>query len=218
MNNNFVYVDNIYRSRLTLLDILEERGYEVSKYRKFSPAEAAAVPLTAFQSLGFKVSKKGDETKTCEVRYASVISRQKLDTYFDEIEDDDAENMEVVVMLGIDTVPDVYHASALKEYMKLKDGSDKERRKLRVSFFSINMLVINPMKHVLVPKHEIVPSEYHKELLESLYITSKSKMPEIKFHVDPIARCIGAVPGDIVKITRPSQSAGESIIYRVCAP
>jgi DNA-directed RNA polymerase subunit H (RpoH/RPB5) len=218
MNNNFVYVDNIYRSRLTLLDILEERGYDVAKYRKFSPAEAAAVPLTAFQSLGFKVSKKGDETKTCDVRYASVISRQKLDTFFDEIDDDDTENMEVIVMLGIDTVPDIYHAAALKEYMRLKDGSDKERRKLRVSFFSINMLVINPTKHVLVPKHEIVPSEYHKELLESLYITSKAKMPEIKFHTDPIARCIGAVPGDIVKITRPSQSAGESIIYRVCAP
>ena len=40
----------------------------------------------------------------------------------------------------------------------------------------------------------------------------------IKFHVDPIARCIGAVPGDIIKITRPSASAGEAIIYRVCAP
>jgi DNA-directed RNA polymerase subunit H (RpoH/RPB5) len=80
------------------------------------------------------------------------------------------------------------------------------------------MLVINPLKHVLVPKHQIVAPEFHKELLDSLYITSKSKMPEIKFHVDPIARCIGAVPGDIIKITRSSESAGESIIYRVCAP
>jgi len=74
------------------------------------------------------------------------------------------------------------------------------------------------MKHVLVPKHELLPQEEHKELMDSMYITSKSKFPEIKFHIDPIARCIGAVPGDIVKITRPSSSAGESIIYRVCAP
>jgi DNA-directed RNA polymerase subunit H (RpoH/RPB5) len=216
MNNNFVYVDNLYRSRLTLLDILEERGYDVTKYRKFSPAEAAAVPRTAFQSLSFKVSKKSDETKICDVRYAS-ISRQKLDTFFDDIDDDDTENVEVIVMID-DPIMDAHHVAALKQYMKLKDGGEKERRKLRVSFFSIPMMVINPMRHVLVPKHEIVPSEYHKELLESLYITSKSKMPEIKFHVDPIARCIGAVPGDIVKITRPSQSAGESILYRVCAP
>jgi DNA-directed RNA polymerase subunit H len=74
------------------------------------------------------------------------------------------------------------------------------------------------LKHILVPKHEIVPQDQHKELLESMYITSKAKMPEIKFHMDPIARCIGAVPGDIIKITRYSQSSGEAIIYRVCAP
>ncbi len=215
MNDNFVFIDNVYRSRLTLLDILEERGYNVEKYRKFSPAEATAA-ATAFPSLSFKVSKKDDETKVCDVRYAN-ISRQKLDTFFDDIEDDDTENTEVVVMM-MNPVTDAHHVIALKQYMKMKESGERERRKLRVSFFSIETLVINPMKHVLVPKHQIVDSEYHKELMESLYITSKSKFPEIKFHIDPIARCIGAVPGDIVKITRPSASAGESIIYRVCAP
>ena len=62
------------------------------------------------------------------------------------------------------------------------------------------------------------PASAVKELLEKIYVTSKSKLPEIKFHIDPIARCIGAVPGDIIKITRPSASSGEAIIYRVCAP
>jgi DNA-directed RNA polymerase subunit H (RpoH/RPB5) len=215
MNDNFVFIDNVYRSRMTLLDILEERGYNVEKYRKFSPAEATAA-ATAFPSLSFKVSKKDDETKVCDVRYAN-ISRQKLDTFFDDIDDDDTENTEVIVMMS-GPITDAHHVVALKQYTKMKESGEKERRKLRVSFFSIEMLVINPMKHVLVPKHQIVDPVYHKELMESLYITSKSKFPEIKFHIDPIARCIGAVPGDIVKITRPSSSAGEAIIYRVCAP
>lgn len=216
MNDNFVFIDNVYRSRLTLLDILEERGYNVEKYRKFSPAEAA-VAATSFPSLSFKVSKKDDETKVCDVRYAN-ISRQKLDTFFDDIDDDDSENTEVIVMM-MNPVADAHHVVALKQYMKMKEsGGNKERRKLRVSFFSIEMIVINPMKHVLVPKHQIVDPSYHKELMDSLHITSKSKFPEIKFHIDPIARCIGAVPGDIIKITRPSASAGESTIYRVCAP
>ena len=216
MNDNFVFIDNVYRSRMTLLDILEERGYDVSKYRKFSPAEATAA-ATALTSLSFKVSKKDDENKICDVRYASV-TRQKLETFFDDIDDDDTENIEVIVMTPYTSVSDAMHSEALKQYMKMKESGEKERRKLRVSFFSIEMLVINPLRHILVPKHQIVAPEFHKELLDSLYITSKSKMPEIKFHVDPIARCIGAVPGDIVKITRSSESAGESIIYRVCAP
>ncbi len=215
MNDNFIFIDNVYRSRQTLLDILEDRGYNVEKYRKFSPAEATAA-ATAFPSLSFKVSKKDDESKICDVRYAN-ISRQKLDTFFNDIDDADTENTEVIVMM-MGPVSDAHHVVALKQYMKLKESGEKERRKLRVSFFSIEMIVINPMKHVLVPKHQIVPPEAHAELMNSLYITVKTKLPEIKFHVDPIARCIGAVPGDIVKITRPSSSAGESIMYRLCAP
>lgn len=215
MNDNFVFIDNVYRSRQTLLDILEDRGYNVEKYRKFSPAEATAA-ATAFPSLSFKVSKKDDESKICDVRYAN-ISRQKLDTFFNDIDDADTENTEVIVMM-MGPVADAHHVVALKQYMKLKESGDKERRKLRVSFFSIETIVINPMKHVLVPKHQIVPPAAHAELMNSLYITAKTKLPEIKFHVDPIARCIGAVPGDIVKITRPSASSGESIIYRLCAP
>ena len=215
MNDNFVFIDNVYSSRQTLLDILEDRGYNVEKYRKFSPAEATAA-ATAFPSLSFKVSKKDDESKICDVRYAN-ISRQKLDTFFNDVDDADTENTEVIVMM-MGPVADAHHVVALKQYMKLKESGEKERRKLRVSFFSIEMIVINPMKHVLVPKHQIVPPEAHAELMSSLYITIKTKLPEIKFHVDPIARCIGAVPGDIIKITRPSASSGESIIYRLCAP
>ena len=211
MSDNFVLIDNVYRSRMNLLDILEERGYNVEKYRKFSPAEATAA-VTALPSLSFKVYNK--DNKLCDVRYAN-ISRQKLDKFFDDIEDDESENTEVIIMMIV-PVSDAHHMVALKQYIKLKESGEK--RKLRVSFFSIDTLVVNPLKHVLVPKHEILPPEQHAELMQSMYITAKSKFPEIKFHVDPIARCIGAVPGDIVKIIRPSPSAGESVIYRVCAP
>lgn len=216
MADNFVFIDNIYRSRQSLLDILEARDYDVAIYRKFSPAEATAAAAT-FTGLSFKVSKKSDATKVCEVRYAN-ISRQKLDTFFNDIDDDVSENTEVIVMMS-GAVTDAHHLVALKQYMKLKEPTEeKVRRKLRVSFFSIYMLVVNPLNHVLVPKHEIVPEAEHKQLMDSMYIISKSKFPEIKFHIDPIARCIGVVPGDIVKITRASASSGESIIYRVCAP
>ena len=221
MNDSFVFIDNIYRSRMTLLDILEERGYQVDIYRKFSPAEAtAAAAATTLAALNFIVSKKDDATKKCDVRYANV-SRPKLETFFNDVSDDDSENTEVVVMM-YGPVMDAHHVIALKQYTKLKEQQsergEKIRRKLRVSFFCIDTLVVNPLKHVLVPKHVIVPEDKHKELMASMYITAKSKFPEIKFHLDPIARCIGAVPGDIIKITRPSASSGQTIIYRVCAP
>jgi DNA-directed RNA polymerase subunit H len=73
------------------------------------------------------------------------------------------------------------------------------------------------MKHVLVPKHERVPVSEEQALLKENY-AKKSQLPLIRYHEDPIARMIGLMPGDIVKIVRPSLTAGESVGYRVCVP
>jgi DNA-directed RNA polymerase subunit H len=218
MNDNFALVDTIYRSRLTLLDILERRGYEVESYRKFSPVEAAAA-VSSLPGLSFTTFKKEKKDQVCQVRYINNMTRPKLEEFFDDIPEDDLERTEVVVMMQ-GPVADAHHVIALKQYMKMRDLStgEKVRSKLRISFFSMETIVVNPLTHVLVPPHEIVPEEMHKKLMSSMYITSKTKFPEIKFHIDPIARCIGAVPGDIVKITRPSASSGIAVIYRVCAP
>jgi DNA-directed RNA polymerase subunit H len=77
----------------------------------------------------------------------------------------------------------------------------------------MDSLLFNPVKHVLVPKHEIVPEEQHEALLNSLYVTNKAQFPRISYS-DPIVRVLGAVPGDILKITRASPTAGETILYR----
>jgi len=92
------------------------------------------------------------------------------------------------------------------------------KRNLRLSFFYIDSFQMNPLTHYLVPPHEIVPKEQHEGLMKTLYITQKSQFPLIRYHQDPITRVIGAIPGDILKITRPSPSAGEYTIYRVCVP
>lgn len=201
--SNFEYVDIIYRSRVTLLDILESRGYDVATYRKFSPAEVS-IAIESFPSLSFNVVKKTDATQECQIKYAK-LSRQKIDTPFQDIEDDAVKRTEVIVMM-MEPLADIHHNTAYRQYMT---------RGLRVTFFNINTIVNNPLNHIMVPKHEIVHVDAHKELIESLLITSKSKLPLIRFHIDPIVRCIGAVPGDIIKITRTSPSAGEYIVYRL---
>lgn len=67
--------------------------------------------------------------------------------------------------------------------------------------------------HVLVPKHEILKEEEVEELLRLLRV-SKEQLPKIKAS-DPIIKEIGAKPGDVVKITRKSLTAGVSIFYRL---
>ena len=67
--------------------------------------------------------------------------------------------------------------------------------------------------HILVPKHEVLSKEEAEELLKTLGI-KKEQLPKIK-RDDPIVKEIGAKPGDIIKITRKSLTAGKSVFYRL---
>ncbi len=67
-------------------------------------------------------------------------------------------------------------------------------------------------RHVLVPKHEKLPKDKVNELLER-YKIQLYQLPLIKSS-DPAAEAIDAKPGDVLKITRDSQTAGEAVFYR----
>ncbi|MEM2759535.1 MAG: DNA-directed RNA polymerase subunit H [Nitrososphaerales archaeon] len=68
------------------------------------------------------------------------------------------------------------------------------------------------MKHVYVSKHEIMPKREADEIL-SKFNTKHEQLPFI-FLSDPALETLGAKPGDLIKITRKSPTAGESIYYR----
>lgn len=70
----------------------------------------------------------------------------------------------------------------------------------------------NILEHELVPKHEILPREEAVELMRNLGI-GPEQLPWIRSS-DPVAKVLGAKPGDIIRIIRKSPTAGESIAYR----
>jgi DNA-directed RNA polymerase subunit H len=70
----------------------------------------------------------------------------------------------------------------------------------------------NIFDHYLVPSHEILAKEEAKELLEKYHV-EPHHLPRIKAS-DSAVFLIGAKPGDIVKITRESSTAGVHVTYR----
>jgi DNA-directed RNA polymerase subunit H len=74
---------------------------------------------------------------------------------------------------------------------------------------------IDILKHELVPKHEILSGAEKKELLEKINASEK-QMPKI-LDTDSVIKKIEAKPGDVIRITRKSATAGESIYYRIVA-
>ncbi len=71
----------------------------------------------------------------------------------------------------------------------------------------------NPLGHKMVPKHEIIDETELKKTL-SEYNIQKEQMPKIRV-TDPVAVQIQAKVGDVVRITRDSQTAGKAIFYRL---
>ncbi|MEM3123937.1 MAG: DNA-directed RNA polymerase subunit H [Nitrososphaerota archaeon] len=68
-------------------------------------------------------------------------------------------------------------------------------------------------EHSLVPKHELLSNEEAEELLKRLDVT-RQQLPYI-LSTDPMVKKLGAKVGDIIRIKRVSETAGEAVYYRV---
>ncbi len=212
---SFELIDALYRSRLTVLSLLDRRGYNIKPFERFSTRQIELMlgdsgSSGSAHALDFRAEKKDEADKQmCHVIYY-LHKFRKFDDFIDDLKlsDDDLARSEFFVLLN-DEVIDAHHKSAIKHW---------HLRKLKVHFYSLYRLVNNPLDHVLQPKFEIIPQDKHQDLLAAINCRSKGQLPVLRYHTDVVTRCLGLVPDDIVKITRPSESAGESIIYSVCKP
>ena len=66
--------------------------------------------------------------------------------------------------------------------------------------------------HVYVPKHEIMTKKEAEEVLQK-FNCKPTELPLI-FVNDPAIMGLGVKPGDMIKITRKSATAGESTYHR----
>jgi len=74
-------------------------------------------------------------------------------------------------------------------------------------------MTFNITKHKLVPKHSKLSESEKEKVLEAYGITIK-QLPKISKE-DPAIKSFDVKNGDIIKIERPSKTAGTAIYYRV---
>ena len=205
-------LDLIIRSRPTILEILSTRGYDVESYKDVAPDELLKLATTN-QSLLTIIGKHKDdaEARAVVLYFTETPIRLRIDQMLEPLmntEDSlyNPKKDEFVIMLS-EPFHDIFHLKSAKLYAANKH---------RVSFFNLKNLIGNPVRHTFVPPHRKLSAEEVAEAMKGLHLKSKHELPHIKYHVDMQARVLGLVPGDIVEIKRPSETAGEYVMYRVC--
>lgn len=72
---------------------------------------------------------------------------------------------------------------------------------------------IDIQDHMLVPTHEIMTEEEIADEFSDVEYDFKN-LPKIRSD-DPVVKAIGAKLGDVLRITRESQTAGVFVTYRI---
>jgi DNA-directed RNA polymerase subunit H (RpoH/RPB5) len=210
--------DILLRSRQTILDILDDRGYETQVYRNIAPEQILTLAEGNPRALDIVVKRSSDTTKgvisPCEravvVYMLQDRIRLRLGTFTNDIFESGADGPtradDVIVILN-EPYNEVFDKASLQLW---------QQHKVRMTFFHIKQIVVHLGRHVLVPKHRKLTAEESKAEMARLHVTQKSQFPLIKHH-DIQARLMGLVPGDLVEILRPSPTAGVARILRICA-
>lgn len=212
--------DILIRSRYTILQILEDRGYDTKEYRNISPDQilelASGTTDAGNKALDIYVNARPGGPATCP--QAAVIYqivdrlRTHLNTFLRDAYDlslkkDALRYTTDVIILLNEPYNEAFDKAALQMW---------QTNKARVTFFHIKQVVVHLGRHELVPPHRKLSPEEARAELEHWRITQRSQLPLIKHH-DIQSRILGLVPGDIVEVLRPSSTSGISRILRICA-
>jgi|TARA_Y100000816_G_scaffold82740_1_gene56673 DNA-directed RNA polymerase subunit H (RpoH/RPB5) len=209
---NSTTVSKIYKSRKIILEILEERGFDVSDHEGFSTNHIH----TLFINKQLDMLLENPETKQkIYVKYNLAKNGGFGKLKPQDIQDfiDDAYDVEELLSEGdefIIVTKDNFN-DTIKKLMK----TIFDNRNIYFNVYNMHLYLYNLLEHDLVPKHEICTDEEKKEITKKYKIMSDNQFPEIS-RFDPVAQVIGLRPGQLCRITRSSSTAIQTTYYRLC--
>ena len=201
-------INQIYKSRKNILEILDSKGYKVDENIDFSVNEIDA--MLNNNQLDMLVSD--DEGKKVYVKYSLSSKQVRWQNTLDEtIEDlyyiDNTLTKNDDLIIIINEEPNDNLVNKLK-YIYDTDG-------IFIVVHNIARLQFNILTHILVPWCEILNKDEEQELKIKFNIKDNSQLPQIS-RFDPQALALCVRPGQICKFNRKSVNSLNASYYRIC--
>ena len=193
---------NLFKIRKTVLEMLEDRKYNIPKNEiidfdefsiKYNSKNIDIFIDSGSEELGKIYVYFHNENKSL----SKVELKNKINKLIEQYED---ENLKIIILLkekGIGSI--------------LKEVTKDEYKNIEI-FLNKNM-IFNITHHQLVPKHIVLNDDEIKELLEK-YSTTINKLPKL-LRSDPIAKYYGMKINQVCKIIRKSPEVGNYPYYRL---
>jgi len=200
-------IDDIYKSRKTIVALLKRQDYDVSNYSEFSIHEVH----TMFQSKQLDMLfTKQDGSKKAYVKYHLAKSLRPVNVY-EYI--DDLFSLEEVLKKTDDLI--IIMKDEPNETIQKNLKNIWEQDGVFVNIFNIKRLQFNVLEHSLVPPHYALNEEDAIVIKKTYNITSDDQIPNIS-RFEPVAQAIGLRPGQLCHVIRPSKTAISADFYRIC--
>ncbi|GAB2226889.1 hypothetical protein Droror1_Dr00008686 [Drosera rotundifolia] len=196
-------ITRLYRVRKTLMQMLNDRNYFVTDFE---------INMTKEQF----IDKYGDHIK----REDLVMLKAKRDNRDDQIYVFFPEEEKV----GVKTIKNYTNRMKSENVSRAilvtrkaltpfaRTCLSEIQSKFYLETFMESELLVNIKQHVLVPEHQ-VRTELEKKTLLERYTVKETQLPRMQ-QTDAVAKYYGLKHGEVVKIIRPSETAGRYVTYR----
>ena len=205
--------ENVYKSRSIIYKLLRLRGYDTKNYDQQTKEELNILYQNHSKKINYEMDSldiliEGPSNKILVKYVLSEKLRGKnvekqLDTQYEGLLEDN----DTCIIITKDLVN---YKGTLEEYVNRVFLTKKRY----VQVLWLNRLLFDITQHELTPNYRILSEEEKQGVLDRFHLTDHN-MPNVLV-TDPLACFYGVKVGEVVEITKASETNGYNTDYRLC--